>query len=141
MKKKQQKLDYIPDYNFTLIGIASHEYDYRISWTINQKFNFNLLRTDDLEIIDPTIKSTQSFSVYQYIDTTAALTFNLISNRCNNGFLIEEFKNIDFFLQIFGIISTPILNKFLKDLKITDGLITSVLIDPNSLQSKQKLLF
>lgn len=139
--KKQQKLSYQPEYDFILIGIASRENDYRLSWALNLKFNFSFQRSDDLLINATTVKETQSFSVFHFEDVTAALRFNLISNRCENGFLVEELKNIDFFIQVFGTVNEMQLHKFLDDLKQTEGIITSVLIKPESLQSKQKLLF
>lgn len=141
MKRKQQKLTYRPEYDFTLICIASHENDYRLSWALNRKFNLSLIRVESLLINDPKSKGVQSFTVYSYEDKTAALAFNLISNRCDNGFLIDELKNIDYFFQIFGDINTSLINKFLADLRNIDVIITAVIIEPKSLLSKQKLIF
>lgn len=141
MKKKQQKLAYQPEYDFTLIGIASHESDYRLSWALNKKFSLSFIRVESLFINDPKNNAMQSFAVYNFEDKTAGLAFNLISNRCDNGFLIEEIKNIDFFLQIYGDLKTSLINKFLTDLRKIDVIITAVLFDPQSLQSKQKLIF
>lgn len=141
MKKKQHKLAYQPEYDFTLIGIASHENDYKLSWALNQKFNFSFIRVESLLINDSKLQVAQSFVVYNFEDKTAGLSFNLISNRCDNGFLIEELKNIDYFLQIFGDINTSLINKFRTDLIKIDVIITAVIIDPKSLLSKQKLIF
>ncbi|MBI5217735.1 MAG: IPExxxVDY family protein [Bacteroidia bacterium] len=141
MKKKDQKLTYRPEYDFSLIGIASHENDYRLSWAFNQKFDFYFIRVDNLEIKGAKNQVKQSFSVYNYEDESSKLMMDLISNRCEDGFLIEELKNIDFFLKISGGMPSGMLKKFLTDLKTIDVIITASLIDPNSLASKQKLIF
>ena len=98
MKKKNQKLYYQPEPDFHLIGIASHENDYRLSWALNKKLLVNFIRSENLEIKDLKKNSVSFFSVFSTDDEQEDIRLILISNRCDNGFLIEELKNIDYFL-------------------------------------------
>ena len=102
MKKKVHKLIISNTNPYRLIGISSHENDYRLSWAVNSQLGLSLTRVDDLPV---TIKGSPeyiSFSQFRHIDDTRIIKINLISNRCPDGFLIREMKNIDYFFQIFG---------------------------------------
>ena len=47
-KKLRLESDY--DKDFTLIGIASHQRDYRLVWSLNEKMNLHLIKMNDLKI-------------------------------------------------------------------------------------------
>jgi len=87
------------DFRFLLVGISSHENDYRVSWAINNNLDMTLKRSGSLEVYNPRISQNQEFSVYQYTDQDTLLHYYLISNRCDNGFLLEEMSNIDYILK------------------------------------------
>ena len=80
--------------SFTVIGISSHENDYRLSWSINEQLGLALAKADNISIGDD-----KEFTCFAHEDERQAL--QLISNRCDNGFLLEKYKNLDFFLK-FG---------------------------------------
>lgn len=141
MKKKSHKLIYEPDYSFLLIGISSHENDYHISWLINLKLGLGLRKVRNLQIFNKKLGETQEFSIYSFENDERSLQYNLISNRCDNGFLIEEIKNIDYLLQILGDISEKDQEKIINTLKETEKISTSFIIDPTTLKSRQRLLF
>jgi hypothetical protein len=116
LKKKVHKLTGSAANPYKLIGISSHENDYRLSWAVNNQLGLNLLRIDDLTVIRKSLAEDTSFSQFQHTDDTKMVKINLISNRCPDGFLIREMKNIDFFFQIFGE----------PDQKYLDGLIAGL---------------
>jgi len=141
LKKKIHKLAFKPEYQFLLIGISSHQNDYRISWAINKQFNLKLSKTENLKIFNEKLSVDQFFSLYTYEDENSLSLYNLIANRCHNGFLMEELKNIDFLLQIYGETNDTFIKNLISGLKQIDIIITSFKIDPNTLKSRQKLLF
>lgn len=141
MKKKVHKLDFDLEYEFILIGIVSYENDYRISWSVNKYLDLKLVKTKDLEIVNEKYPEPQKFSVYNFFNEENLFNYNLISNKCNNGFLIEELKNIDYFFQISGEFADNFKQDIVNLLKHTNGVNIVFDIDPNSLRSREKLIF
>ena len=95
---------------FTVIGISSHENDYRLSWSINEQIGLAFSQTDSL-IID----SEKEFSRFVHEDDEKRIT--LVSNRCDNSFLLEKHKNLDYFLQFDTQLSETEISEWLHDLK------------------------
>jgi hypothetical protein len=141
VKKKSHKLIYEPDYSFILIGISSPENDYHLSWLINRKLNIGLSKIQNLQIFNKKLGKTQEFSIYSYEDDKKIIQYNLISNRCEDGFLIEEIRNIDYLMQIQGTVSEKQQEKIVTSLKEIEMINTSFLINPKTLKSRQRLLF
>jgi len=141
MTKKSHKLIVEDDFHFFLVGISSHENDYRLSWAINTHLKMALKRADNLQIHNPRIKQDQEFSLYQFTDLETVLHYNLIANRCDNGFLLEEMKNIDYVLKITGDASKNFPGQLVNKLKKIDIITTAFEIDPSELKSRKKLLF
>lgn len=119
---------------FKLLGISSHENDYRLSWALNSKLGLKFSKTDNLNV--PTVRNTESrsFSVFQSVDEDRLLKMNLISNRCPDGFLIREMKNIDFLLQIFGEISKSEIERVIIKLKAIEFVSMVFEIEPGKLK-------
>jgi hypothetical protein len=140
MDKKTIKLSFQPDFDFKLLGIGSRENDYKLSWALNKLLNINLSKADDLEIKNPKFSDIQLFSVYSYVPDDSEEEIHLISNRCIDGYYIEELKNIDYFLLIKGfeeVVSEPFTSK----IKSLDEVFVVLTINPDSLKSKQKFIF
>lgn len=138
MSKLVLELDY--DFDFSLIGIASHIPNYRLAWSLNKHFELDLERKDDIDLSFASGNSG-AFSFYQFDDEESHLTFNLISNRSSIGYLIPEMKQIDFFLQYWGPMSDKEIGHFNEELRKINTVLTSVLIDPMDLKSRNNLLF
>jgi hypothetical protein len=141
MIKKSHKLIVEDDFQFFLVGISSHENDYRLSWAINTHLKMAFKRTDNLEIHNPRINQDQEFSVYQFTDPETLLQYFLIANRCDNGFLLEEMKNIDYIMKITGDASKNFPGQLVNKLKKIDIITTAFEINHAGLKSRKKLLF
>jgi hypothetical protein len=139
--KKSHTLSFKDEYSFHLIGISSHENDYRLSWGINNQLGISFVRTDNLVSYNQRIGQEQEFSLSQYLDEETCLQYNLISNRCDNGFLLEEMTNIDFLLQIVGEASEDDLSDIIHKLKEIDMITATFVINVDRLKSKKRLLF
>ncbi len=100
-----------------------------------------LTRTENLEVFhsDPELK--QEFPLYRYYDENTLLEFHLISNRCDDGFLIEEMRNIDFFLKVTGECDDQYVEGLVSKMKSLDNITTAFSIQVPGLKSKEKLLF
>ena len=81
------------------------------------------------------------FSVFTYFDEENYVRFNLINNRCHEGFLIESQKRTDYFLQIISELKTNLLNETLSKLRKSSLLQAVYIIDVESLKTWNKLIF
>ena len=99
------------------------------------------MKVKDHNIIDDNYPDHQSFSQYLYEDDESLLTFRIIANRCLDGFLIGEMKNIDFFLVILGEVNKKFKDEFIGKIDQLSIVNTAFQIDPKKLKSRQKLLF
>lgn len=140
LKKKTHKLSVKSEYDFILIGISSQENDYRICWSINQELATDLVKTENLKIFNRKFNVAQEFSLYIYENEENLNKFQLISNKCDNGYYIPELKNIDFFLQIFGEGDDEYRNMVIAKLKSIDIVAGVFVIDPEVLKSKERLI-
>lgn len=141
MKKKVHKLILEPETGFKLIGISSHENDYRLSWALNKYLGYNFSKSENLLIQKPKHNIEQSFSVYIYNDEETFLQYQLIANNSENGFLIPELKNIDFFLKISGEYSDSIINKIVTKLKKIEIINTAFNLEDLSERNKKVFTF
>ena len=138
MVKKQHKLEYNLDFDFDIIGISSHENDYRLSWALNSNLNFNFIRTQDIEIKDNLSGEEQSFIKYTFIDDDTLNLYHLISNRCDNGFLLEEYRNIDYILIVRGEYTNHFIEHLINSIKSIAIITLAFKIDVENLKKKTK---
>ena len=133
-------LDLEFDFDFSLFGVSSHVANYRIAWGMNQLFEIDLERVDDVDLSFDSNKKG-SFSLYRFDDEESYTTFHLLSNRCDTGYLIPELKQIDYFIQYWGPMSVKELASFKEELRIIPSVLASIQIDPMELKSRNNLLF
>lgn len=107
-----------PD-NYRLLGISSHENDYRLSWAINTSLGLNLRKSENIAVKDNK-RDKLEFSLFRSPDGGKTPGMNLISNRCPDGFLIREMKNIDYFLQVFDDSPSGDIESIVINLKSID---------------------
>ncbi|MCK4701583.1 MAG: IPExxxVDY family protein [Bacteroidales bacterium] len=138
MKKKKHKLTFQLDFNFFLLGISSSENDYRLSWEINKKLKISLRKSTDHVIKREEIE--QAFSVYTFSDEEVYLQYFLIANKSENGYLIEELRNIDYFLQIHGDLTDKQQEQIISSVKNIKGVFGVFKLDINTMKSKNKLI-
>ena len=138
MKKKKHKLTFQPDFSFFLIGISSSENDYRLSWEINKILGISLRKGTDHVIKKKEIE--QVFLVYTFYDEEVFLQYSLIANKSEKGYLIEELRNIDYFLQIHGDLSDNQKQQIISSIKNIKGVSGIFKLDINTLKSKNRLI-
>ncbi len=140
MPKKIHKLKEKENYDFGLVAISSPENDYRISWVLNNIMGYRLIKQENLKVYHERLDDPQEFSQFQYFDEEKLLLYRLISNKCENGNLIEEISNIDYLLQVIGEMDEGFLDTLVKDLNAVEDITLALKTDPARLKSKKKLL-
>ena len=138
MKKKKHKLTFQLDFNFFLLGISSSENDYRLCWKINKKLKISLRKSTDHVFKREEIE--QAFSVYTFSDEEVYLQYFLIANKSENGYLIEELRNMDYFLQIHGDLTGKQQEQIISSVRNIKGITGVFNLDINTMKSKNKLI-
>jgi hypothetical protein len=118
---KRVKLDIKPE-TFSITGVSSHENDYRLSWSINEHLGLSLVQGDSI-----VTAAGKEFTCFVHEDDNQ--TVALISNRCENGFLLEKYKNFDFILKLYPQPDEAETSEWLRKLKKVP-LISAVLSIP-----------
>ena len=161
MGKHTLKIEY--DYDFVLIGISSHAKDYRLCWALNNALEVELTKIESLEI--NTKKDTPSFfSLFKYENTDEFIEYFVLANwsenkqqdakentlfgkkgkeshSTENGILIPEHKQMNYFFVIRGETPDGAVEAIFKKIKEIDLVLTAVLIDVSELKSKKNLVF
>ena len=139
-KKDVHKLSPEPGQSLVLLGISSHENDYRLSWGINENLGFKLVKTENHISFNQRLNLNQEFSTYSYRANENSNTYRLIANRCDNGFLLEELKNIDFLVLIEP--SDPLFNakELITNLRTVPFVFAVFNIEINTLKSRKRLI-
>lgn len=138
---KTKKLKYKPNYNFKLVGISCSEEDYKLSWEISQLIKTDFVKADDLQIIDPRFSEYLTFSVFENTDKSDFPDIKLVANKGKEGFLVEELKNIDFFVIVYDEDDTKFYKEFVLKLKESEIITAVFSLQAEKLKSKEKLLF
>jgi hypothetical protein len=105
---KRVKLNTAP-VAFSIIGISSHENDYRLSWSINEQMGLSFVQGDSL------LTNAKEFTCFVHEDEDRKIL--LFSNRCDNGFLLDKYKNFDFLLKFDAELNETEINAWLRDLR------------------------
>jgi len=140
MPKKIHILKEKEVYDFGLIGISSPENDYRISWILNNAKGYKLIRQEDLEVPHKRLEDPQKFHQFRYFDEESLLHYRLISNKCENGYLLEEMPRIDYLIQLSGEIEEGFIDRLVKDLNAVEEISLAFRLEPDALKSRKRLL-
>ncbi|HKJ07245.1 MAG TPA: IPExxxVDY family protein [Flavobacteriaceae bacterium] len=145
----------LEEVDFSLIGIHSPLADYKLAYLLNQHLNFKLERFHqnlDFE------NSQAQFPLFEYKNKKQYIDYYLINNKhvqlkhtTNSGlfkeqmsttsYLIPEKKKVDFFLKINGICNTIKLFNIISNIKNIPSIVTCYQIEPETLKTKNHLIF
>ena len=131
-------IDNTPEY--IIIGISSHLKDYRLSFNINSKLDFQLKKLNDLVIIKVENKKNQKYSLFHYEQPDTLNIIYLLSNNNPNGKLIPSQKQTDYFLLIKDIIDDQRKNKIIKAIKAIRNVLMIYEINPNTIKNIDSIL-
>lgn len=140
MAVKKHKLDLAIEEDFCLLGVVSDEPDYKLCWMINQHLDMNLEMQDELQLYHRKMDQEQIFSNFSYHDDDALITYRLINNRAEQGYFLDELKNIDYLIHIQGEISTGRISNFMLSIAALEPVRMCVPSDLSRIKNKERLL-
>lgn len=129
------------DYDFSLIGICSHEKDYRICWALNSQLGIELSKTKDLELTEKKAFAPAKFSMFIFNDEEKYREYSILGNKSTNKLLLPEHKQVDYLLIIKSGLDEKEEEELVKKIKELSIVLTAYSIEPENLKSKQNLLF
>ncbi len=149
-------LDYENEHEYILIGIHATLEDYRLAFQLNEVLSIHLTReSQDLDFST----DNSSFSFYMYDCNQTFSKWALINNKYifdahasseknylfkedyQTTHLIQEKKQVDFFLKIESDFDRQEINEIIKKVNSLKKVITSYNINPQTLKSKDFLIF
>tara|TARA_R110002073_G_scaffold279026_1_gene443262 strand:- start:558041 stop:558508 length:468 start_codon:yes stop_codon:yes gene_type:complete len=149
-------LDYENEHDYKLIGIHTTLEDYRLAYYLNTNLNIQLKRnSQDLDLGS----KNNFFSLYVCNCNTTFLSWSLITNKYvsvsetdavstilfkenyQTSVLIQEKNKIDYFLKIEGDLTENEFELIIAKVNSIKHIITSYKINPQTLKSKDYLIF
>ncbi len=126
------------NYDFDLIGISSHEKDYRLAWALNKCMFWRMVRIADIDVQQKSSRSAHG--QFRFSHPIEQTVITLIDNKTQDGFFMQELQQFDYLLKIenerFGCDDA-----FYKKLRTTPFVLTAYPLQIEKLKSKQNLLY
>lgn len=140
MAVKKHKLEMAMEEDFCLLGVVADDPDFKLCWRINQSLETNFEKLDDLELYHRKLNNDQLFSIFAYDDDEAMVTFRIIKNRSDQGYFLDELKNIDFLVHIQGEIDAERISIFMQSLAGLSSVRMCVPVDLTRIRNMDRLL-
>lgn len=83
--------------DFLILGINSHSKLYKLCWEINKKLHTRFVKNKN-----HIINNKQEFERFSYTNKNSEITYNIISNISNTGYLDPNNKSINYFMTVQG---------------------------------------
>lgn len=135
---KSFKIKLDTNYDFLLLGLVTAEPIYKISWQVNEHLNILLKEATPLQVYHSKKQLIQEFAMFSFV-TPDELNYYLIHNKGNQGLLVEEQKQIDYWLKIED--TTLDLKTIAQKIKSIKNISLALEVEPGSLKSKNRLIF
>jgi hypothetical protein len=100
----------------------------------------NFEKQDDLSLFHKKMGEDQEFSHFRFEDEEAMITFRIIKNRTDNGYYLEELKNLDYLIHIQGEINAPKISDFMLSIGGLDPVRMCVPCDLSRIRNHDRLL-
>ncbi|MFY0628959.1 MAG: IPExxxVDY family protein [Flavobacteriaceae bacterium] len=142
--------------NYTLIGIHTALEDFKLAYLLNNNLDIHFSRAS-FSLDFQSEESKASFSIYQYVNEEYDFDWYLIANSFaeekrnesdtlafateTKTYLIPEKKRVDYFIKIVGESSQDLIYKTVNEIKKINQVVTSYIVDTNTLKSKDFLIF
>ena len=140
MAIKKHKLEMAIDEDFCLLGMVSDEPDYKLCWLINNALGTDLLKLDDLELFHRRLNRDVAYSIFAYSDDDSLLTYRIIKNKAEEGYFLDELKNLDYLIHIQGEISAEKITSFMQGSITIPQVRLCVPVDLTKIRNHERLL-
>jgi hypothetical protein len=128
-------------FDFDLIGISTNIPDYQLVAKINAILHIDLERKREDYTLSLNGLEGKKFRWYSYLPSEEDLEIYLIVNRGENGFLVEEIKQMNSFLLIFGELNYLKINEIAQKIQGIPQVISSSNLEIDKLKSKNNFVF
>ena len=125
------------EYDFEIIGVSSHEKDYRLAWSLNKRMGWRLKRLHDIEIRGK--RSVSVHAQYSWVHPVDQTVFTLIDNKTPDGVFMPDMAQFDYILKIDES-GDGISDEFFQRLRHADFVLAIQLQDVSKLKFKNNLL-
>jgi hypothetical protein len=100
-KVKKYELVIEDETTLEVFGVSSAFADYRLAWELNQCFDLNLIKSNEVFEIRPNkAKELIAFRFFSYFDEECLTRFYLIKNKQESGPFQAEHPMIDYFFVV-----------------------------------------
>jgi hypothetical protein len=125
------------DYDFEIIGVSSHEKDYRLAWSLNKTLGWLLVRIEDAVVEGK--RSTTHHARFRWTHPVDQTVFTLIDNKTPDGTFMPELIQFDYLLKIEQP-SESVMKKLQSGLRNTDFVLAFQRQEVDKLKHKDILL-
>ena len=125
------------EYDFEIIGVSSHEKDYRLAWSLNKSLGWRLVRIEDAVVEGK--RSTTHHARFRWTHPVDQTVFTLIDNKTPDGTFMPELLQFDYLLKIEQP-SEAVMKKLQTGLRKTDFVLAFQRQDVDKLKHKDNLL-
>ncbi len=126
------KLELEPEEEFQIIAICCHEKDYRLCWKLNKACRL------DLERVEPGELNPEVNSLYCYYADEDQTSYTLIANRNDEGWLMPEHKQVDYFFTLCDPQQKPI-NEVVEKIRSIKNVLAVYEMEMKDHKSREKL--
>jgi hypothetical protein len=125
------------EYDFEIIGVSSHEKDYRLAWSLNKSLGWRLVRIEDAVVEGK--RSTTHHARFRWTHPVDQTVFTLIDNKTPDGTFMPELLQFDYLLKIEQP-SEAVMKKLQTGLRKTDFVLAFQRQEVDKLKHKDNLL-
>ena len=121
--------------DYSLLGIVSAEPDYRLSLSINKALRISLKNDRPVEIAG--LKTADKhFSRFSDHSGVHEISYDLISNKSGNEFLLGKLKKIDYIFQVYSPENDFELTTISASLRAIENITAVFVLDPTEIKDK-----
>lgn len=145
----------LDEIDYSLIGIHSNQEDYKIAFLLNKHLDLRFQRFEKCLDFE---NSNAGFPLFEFKDKDNYINYYLINNKhvqqiktekqglfeeslSTTTYLIPEKKKVDFFLKIEGMCGTATFLNLVSKIKKVPKIMTCYAVEPETLKSKNHLIF
>lgn len=125
------------EYDFEIIGVSSHEKDYRLAWSLNKTLGWRLVRVADVVVEGK--RSTTHHARFRWTHPVDQTVFTLIDNKTPDGNFMPDLAQFDYLLKIEQPADLT-MKKLLEGLRKTDFVLAFQTQEVAKLKFKENLL-
>lgn len=140
-RKKKHVLNLEIEIDFAVIGLSSHQKDFKLSWSINKHCFWQLKKEEDVLVELKSSTSKVPFTLFSFVNHEIGCEFLLLENKHQGHQLLPEIKGADYLVIVRGAYSKELLAETVERLKQISLVITAFEVDETKIVNKQNLYF